>query len=66
MQLAGLNRGRDQNSLSLSWIRTEQVNVDMIIQMSSFFSHKKCVRCEMVDFEFQQRGTVMSASHGMS
>lgn len=66
MQLAGLNLRGDQNSLNLSWIRTEQVNVDMIIQMSTFFSNKKCVRCEMVGFEFQQGGTVMSASRGMS
>lgn len=66
MQLAGLNLKRDQNSLNLSYVRTEQVNVVMIIQTSSFFRNNKCVRCEMVDFELQQRGTVVSALHEMS
>lgn len=64
MQLAGLNLRRDQNSLNLFWIRTEQFNVDVIIQMSSFSTTKSVL--DVVDFEFQQRGTVVSASRGMS
>lgn len=66
MQLAGLTPEGRSEFPKLAWMRTEQVNVGMIIQTSSFFSNKKCVRCEMVDFELQQRGTMVSGSCEMS